>query len=174
MRFELTQRYRSAAPAVDDAYADADLYPTLVGLPKLGGIEVLSHQRTADRAVLRNWRRLTPISSRSGGIQMLGAAAAAATSACVRSSTAARSTERPHRAAGRPTCGRGPHPAPDRLKASGHFAVRATPDGSERRVTGELKVKAFLVAGQVEQAIVSGLEESLVAEAPPVDRYLDA
>ena len=162
MRFELTQRYRSAAPAVDDAYADADLYPTLVGLPKLGGIEVLSHQRTADRAVLRVRFRFT------GHLP-------SAVTAVVDPERLTWVQETTHDlAAGRTTFRLVPDHYPDRLKASGHFAVRATPDGSERRVTGELKVKAFLVAGQVEQAIVSGLEEYLVAEAPPVGRCLDA
>ena len=51
--------------------------------------------------------------------------------------------------------------------------MRADGDGTRRTVSGELRVKALLVAGKVEQAIVSGLGEYLVAEAPAVDRYLD-
>ncbi|MEZ5204214.1 MAG: DUF2505 family protein [Acidimicrobiales bacterium] len=47
-------------------------------------------------------------------------------------------------------------------------------DGSERIVSGELKVRALLVAGKVEQAIVDGLAEYLAAEAPAVDRYLSS
>ena len=39
MRFEIVQSYQSGAQAVIDAYAEASLYPTLVGLPKLGRIE---------------------------------------------------------------------------------------------------------------------------------------
>jgi hypothetical protein len=39
-------------------------------------------------------------------------------------------------------------------------------------VSGDLKVRAPLVGGRVEAAIVSGLEEYLVAEAPAVDSHL--
>ena len=39
-------------------------------------------------------------------------------------------------------------------------------------VTGDLKVKVLLVAGQVEHAIVDGLGEYLQAEAPAVDAYV--
>ena len=161
MRFELTQRYRSPAPAVNGAYADVDLYPTLVGLPKLGGIEVLSHERSDDRAVLRVRFRFT------GHLP-------SAVTAVVDPARLTWVQETTHDLAGRSATFRLlPDHYPDRLKASGRFEVRDAANGSERRVTGELKVKAFLVAGQVEQAIVSGLEEYLVAEAPTVDRYLD-
>ncbi|MBA3282609.1 MAG: DUF2505 family protein, partial [Acidimicrobiia bacterium] len=63
---------------------------------------------------------------------------------------------------------------PDRLKASGTFRVVSDGHGSRRVVNGDLKVRAPLVGGRVEQAIVSGLEEYLVAEAPAVDAYLGA
>lgn len=162
MRFELVQRYRSPAPAVSGAYADADLYPTLVGLPKLGGIEVLSHDQRDDRTVLRVRFRFT------GHLP-------AAVTAVVDPARLTWVQETTHDlASGRTTFRLLPDHYPDRLKASGHFDVSDTATGSQRRVTGELKVKAFLVAGQVEQAIVSGLEEYLVAEAPTVDRYLGA
>jgi hypothetical protein len=60
------------------------------------------------------------------------------------------------------------------LSASGTVRIRTTGDGCTRVVAGDLKVKAMLVAGKVEQAIISGLEEYLVAEAPAVERYLSA
>ena len=63
---------------------------------------------------------------------------------------------------------------PDRLTAAGRTVVRGVGDGSERIVSGELKVRALLVAGKVEQAIVDGLAEYLAAEAPAVDRYLSS
>ena len=40
-------------------------------------------------------------------------------------------------------------------------------------VRGEL-IRAPFVAGKVEQAIVSGLEEYLIAEAPAVDTWLES
>lgn len=160
MRFELTQRYQSAAADITDAYADAALYPTLVGLPKLGGIEVLSHESSKGTASLRIRFRFTG--------HLPGAVTAVID---------------PHRLtwvqetvhdldAGTTTFRLVPDHYPDRLKASGTFRLVADGAGARRVVQGELKVRAPLVGGKVEQAIVSGLEEYLVAEAPAVDAYL--
>ena len=60
----------------------------------------------------------------------------------------------------------------DALTQLGFKQITAAGDGTRRVVAGELKVRAPLVAGRVEQAIVSGLDEYLQAEAPTVDRYL--
>ena len=61
---------------------------------------------------------------------------------------------------------------PDRLRCRGRFTITDQPGGSRRVVAGELQVKAPLVGGRVEQAIVSGLEEYLEAEAPVVDAWI--
>ena len=53
MRFEISQEFRHEARAVDEAYTDPDLYPTLVGLPNLGDMKVLSHERDGDTARMR-------------------------------------------------------------------------------------------------------------------------
>ena len=162
MRFELVQRFAHPPEAVDAAYADAALYPTLVGLPKLGDIEVLAHERADARARL---------SIRFGFTGDLPPAVTAVVD--------------PHRltwvqetehdlATGTTTFRLVPDHYPDRLAASGRAVVRADGTGSRRVVSGELKVRALLVAGKVEQAIVSGLGEYLEAEAPAVDRYLGA
>ncbi|CAN5421364.1 hypothetical protein BH10ACT1_BH10ACT1_10700 [soil metagenome] len=162
MRFELTQRYSSSAADVTDAYADPELYPSLVGLPKLGGIEVLSSERTGDRAVLRIRFRFT------GHLP-------GAVTAVIDPDRLTWVQETTHDLVGGTTSFRlVPDHYPDRLKASGTFRVTADGDRAKRVVTGELKVRAPLVGGKVEQAIVSGLEEYLVAEAPAVDAYLGA
>lgn len=163
MRFELNQRFTGTADAVAAAYADPDLYPTLVGLPKLGGIEVLDHRSTPDQVVLRVRFRF---------IGDLPAAVTAvidpARLTWVQESTHDLRT-------GAATFRLVPDHYPDRLKASGSFTISPLDqDGSTRRVQGELRVQALLVAGRVEQAIVSGLAEYLEAEAPAVDRYLGA
>ncbi|MFN8050605.1 MAG: DUF2505 family protein [Acidimicrobiales bacterium] len=54
--------------------------------------------------------------------------------------------------------------------ASARFADRG--EGSTRAVAGSLKVHMFLVAGQVEKAIVSGLKEHLDEEAQLVAELL--
>ncbi|MCU1496569.1 MAG: hypothetical protein JWM47_522 [Acidimicrobiales bacterium] len=162
MRFEITQRYQSSAADVTDAYADPELYPTLVGLPKLGGIEVLSSERDGDTATLRIRFRFT------GNLP-------SAVTAVVDPSRLTWVQETTHDlAAGTTTFRLAPDHYPDRLQASGTFRVSADGEGSARIVTGELKVRALLVGGKVEQAIVSGLAEYLVAEAPAVDAYLGA
>ncbi|QXC62523.1 DUF2505 domain-containing protein [Aquihabitans sp. G128] len=162
MHFELTQRYRSSAADVIDAYADPELYPTLVGLPKLGGLEVLSSERTADSATLRIRFRFT------GHLP-------GAVTAVIDADKLTWVQETSHDlGSGSTTFVLKPDHYPDRLKASGTFRVVADGDGARRTVTGDLKVRAPLVGGKVEQAIVSGLEEYLTAEAPAVDAYLGA
>jgi hypothetical protein len=63
----------------------------------------------------------------------------------------------------------------DRFAASGGY--RFEPDGADdgatiRTAWGDVKVKAPLVGGAVERAIVSGLEEHLRAETAIVERFL--
>ena len=160
MRFELVQDYSSSAEAVTAAYADPDLYPTLVGLPKLGGIEVIDHETDGTRARLRIRFAFTG--------HLPGAVTAVVDPARL---TWIQETDH-DLATGTTSFVLKPDHYADRLKASGSFRITDRGDGSRRTVTGELKVRALLVAGRVEQAIVSGLGEYLTAEAPAVDRYL--
>lgn len=166
MRFELSQGFDASADDVFAAYADPDLYPTLVGLPKLGGIEVLDHAEVAGRVRLRVRYRF------------IGDLPAAVT-AVVDPDRLTWIQESEHDFASRRAQFRLlPDHYADRLKASGSFTISpakasAADAGEARRVlTGELRVKALLVAGQVERAIVSGLDEYLQAEAPAVDAWL--
>ena len=53
MRFEIVQHIPAPAGAVARAYADPAFYDTLVGLPKLGRPEALSHEVDGDRVRLR-------------------------------------------------------------------------------------------------------------------------
>jgi len=162
VRFELTQRYQSAAADVTDAYADPALYPTLVGLPKLGGIEVLDHEASDGTATLGIRFRFT------GHLP-------SAVTAVIDPERLTWVQESVHDLVdGTTTFRLVPDHYPDRLKASGTFRVVSDGHGSRRVVNGDLKVRAPLVGGRVEQAIVSGLEEYLVAEAPAVDAYLGA
>lgn len=160
MRFELTQRFDHPAELVGQTYADPLLYPTLVGLPKLGHITVLSSERQANTARM---------SIRFAFIGDLPAAVTAVVD--------------PHRltwiqqseqdlGSGRTTFRLLPDHYPDRLSASGTAVITPVGQGCRRVVSGELKVKAMLVAGRVESAIIDGLSEYLVAEAPAVERFL--
>lgn len=160
MRFEITQAYTAPPEAVAAAYADADLYPTLVGLPKLGGIEVLNHD--VDQAVARLRVRF----------RFIGDLPSAVT-AVIDPDRLTWVQETIHELTTGATRFRLlPDHYPDRLKASGTYQVEESRSGSLRIVSGDLKVRAPLVAGRVEAAIVSGLEEYLIAEAPAVDSHL--
>lgn len=162
MRFTLSQRFEHPAGLVDGAYADPDLYPTLVGLPKLGDIAVLRHERAGDEA------RFSIRFAFTGHLPP-------AVTAVVDPERLTWVQESVHDLATGLTRFRlVPDHYPDRLSASGTAKLEAHGEGCRRVVSGELKVRALLVAGKVEQAIVSGLEEYLVAEAPAVDRYLRA
>lgn len=162
MRFELTQHYKASAEAVTAVYANPDLYPTLVGLPKLGGIEVLGHTESATTAHLQIRFRFT------GDLP-------SAVTAVIDPERLTWIQETTHELTAGTTAFRlVPDHYPDRLQSSGTFRVSAEGTGAIRVVTGELKVRAPLVGGRVEKAIVSGLQEYLEAEAPAVDAYLRA
>lgn len=160
MQFEIVQDYASSADEVVAAYADVDLYPTLVGLPKLGGIEVLTHATDEATARLRVRFRFT------GHLP-------SAVTAVIDPDRLTWVQESIHDLVSGFTRFRLlPDHYPDRLTASGSYLVQSAGSGARRVVSGDLKVRAPLVGGRVEAAIVSGLEEYLVAEAPAVDSHL--
>lgn len=61
---------------------------------------------------------------------------------------------------------------PDRLRCSGVYQFVDDGTGARRIGSGELKVRAPLVAGAVERAIASGLQEYLDDEQGYVDAFL--
>lgn len=160
MRFEIVQDYTSPADEIVAAYTDVALYPTLVGLPKLGGIEVLTHDTDDSTARLRVRFRFT------GHLP-------SAVTAVIDPARLTWVQESIHDLVSGTTRFRlVPDHYPDRLTASGSYLVEPAGSGARRVVSGDLKVRAPLVAGRVEAAIVSGLEEYLIAEAPAVDTHL--
>ncbi len=159
MHFELIQRYDADADAVDAAYADPGLYPALVGLPKLGGIEVVGHDGP-------------PVVRMEVRFRFTGHLPPAVT-AVVHPERLTWVQETVHDHADRSARFRLlPDHYPDRLRCRGRYAIADQAGGSRRVVSGELQVRAPLVGGRVEQAIVSGLEEYLEAEAPVVDAWI--
>ena len=161
MRFSFHQRFAHAADDVVDAYADPAMYAALPDLPRIGRPEVVACERRtgavhlelryALRAELPAAARAVVDPDRLTWVQL----------------TEIDLAERVARIDLRPE-----HYA-DRLRCSGAFTFR--PDGDDacvREASGDLRVKAALVAGQVERAIVSGLEEYLGSEAPAVDAWI--
>jgi hypothetical protein len=160
MRFEISQDFRHPARAVDEAYADPALYPTLVGLPNLGDMTVLGHQRDGDHASLRIHVRF---------VREFSAAVAAA----IDPSKLSWVQESMHDLGALTTTFRFlPDNYADRFSASGRTVSVDRGEGARRTLSGEVAVRAPLVGGRVERAIVEGLEEYLVAEADLVDRFL--
>ncbi len=160
MRFEIEQAFTADPDAVARAYTDPALYVALDGLPKLSRPEVVGHEVTGQTVVLE-------VRYRFGG----------------ELSPAARAVIDPERltwversvhdlAERRTTFTMVPDHYRDRFRCSGSYRFEAAPGGCRRRGEGELKVKALLVAGAVEGAIVSGLKEHLVDEVPRVEAFL--
>jgi len=162
MRFELRQLFAHPSSRIDETYANPDLYLTLVGLPKLGDIDVLRHERAGTTA------RLSIRFAFTGELSP-------AVTAVIDPQRLTWVQESVHDlTTGITTFRLVPDHYPDRLSASGTATVHGTDEGTRRVVAGELKVRAPLVGGRVEQAIVSGLDEYLQAEAPAVDRFLQS
>lgn len=162
MRFEISQEFRHGPRAVDEAYADPALYPTLVGLPNLGGMEVRSHERDGDVARLRIHTEF---------VREFSPAVAAAIDPSKLSWVQESSIDL---AAGTASFRFVPDNYADRFSASGSTRTAPKGDGAVRTLSGEVKVRAPLVGGRVEKAIVEGLEEYLAAEAALVDRFIDS
>ena len=161
MDFSVEQTYAATPDAVARAYATAELYAELDGLGKLGELEVLDRQ--VDRSVVRLAVRY----------RFVGNLAPAVTAVLDprRLTWVEHST---HDLAERTVTFRlVPDHYRDRLTSEARGAVvPGRRSGSVRSITGTLKVRALLVASTVERAIVSGLREHLVAEAPVVDRTI--
>jgi len=61
----------------------------------------------------------------------------------------------------------------DRLSSAYDDVLHEDAGGTRRVLTGQLKVRAPLVGGRVEKAIVSGLREYVEAEATLLNRWLE-
>jgi hypothetical protein len=160
VRFELEQRYASPPDDVAAAFADPALYPLLAELPKMGAPEVVGHRVEGSIVVLEVRYRF---------VGHLSAAARAVLDP-ERLTWVERSThdvERRH-----VDYELLPDHYQDRFRSSGSYHFDADGPGSVRRARGEVRVKAPLVAGAVERAIVSGLREHLPGEAEVVDRFI--
>jgi hypothetical protein len=155
------QRFAADVDAVARAYADPALYVALVGLPKLTRPEVVGHEVDGDQVRLQ-------VRYRFGGDL---SAAARAVIDPARLTWVEHSTH--DLAARRVSFRMVPDHYGDRFRCEGAYAFEVASEGAcRRRGEGEVKVKALLVAGAVEGAIVSGLQEHLVDEVPVVEAFV--
>ncbi len=160
MKFAFEQHFASRPDDVARAFADPALYLALQGLPKLGRPEVVGHEVTDSTVLLEVRYRFT------GEL-----------------SSAARAVIDPERltwveqathdlAARQVTFTMLPDHYADRFRCQGGYVFEPDGNGTVRRSEGELKVRVPLVAGSVERAIISGLQEHLADEVLIVDRFV--
>lgn len=160
MRFTIDQRFHAAPDAVARAYADPTLYLAFQDLPKMSRPEVLAYDVGSDEVRLQ-------IRYRFSG-ELSSAARAVLDPARLTWVEHAR-----HDLANRTTTfTMVPDHYADRFTCAGSYRFEASDGGTRRHCEGEIKVRALLVGGAVENAIVSGLREHLDDEVPVVDTYL--
>lgn len=160
MDFSVIQSFAADPDAVARAYASSDLYGHLVGMAKLGTPEVIDRRVDNDLVHLQVRFRF------------VGELAPAVTAVVDprRLSWVEHST---HDLTARTVRYRlVPDHYHDRLQSSGSCTIAAGPAGTVRSIAGRLKVRALVVGGAVERAIVSGLREHLAAEVLVVDRFI--
>jgi hypothetical protein len=162
MDFTVSQTFDADADAVALAYASAELYEHMVGLPKLGPPDVLDRRLENDVVHLQvRFRFVGDLSP--------------AVTAVVDPRRLSWVEHSSHDLAARTVRYRlAPDHYSDRLQSSGSCSIAPDGDGSVRTLTGRLKVRALVVGGAVERAIVSGLREHLAAEVAVVERYVAA
>lgn len=160
MRFTIDQRFSSVPDAVARAYADPTLYDAFQDLPKMSRPDVLSHDSNDDQVFLQIRYHF------SGHLSP----AARAVLDPSRLSWVEHAT---HDLASRTTTFRMvPDHYGDRFRCSGTYQFLADGTGTRRHCEGDIKVRAPLVAGAVENAIVSGLREHLDEEVAIVEAFL--
>lgn len=160
MRFAVIQRLAAPVDAVAAAYASTDLYAVMEGTSRIGPPEVVDRSERDGVVTLRLRYRFV------GGLSP-------AVTAVVDPARLSWVEESVHDLAAR-TVAVTLHPDhyADRLRCTATVRSEPDGDGTRRRVEGDLRVKALLVAGAVERAIVSGLEEHLTAEVAVVEAHL--
>jgi hypothetical protein len=160
VRFEIEQRFAADVDLVAHAYTDPELYARMDALAKLSRPEVLAHEVDGD--VVRLQVRYAFVGDLSP--------AARAVIDPARLTWVEHST---HHLADRHTSfTMVPDHYRDRFRCAGAYRFEPLDAGScARHGEAELTVKALLVAGAVEGAIVSGLQEHLVDEVPVVEAF---
>ncbi len=160
MRFTVEHDLPGTVAEVLDVLADPGFVPELGGLPKVGPPELLEHRveggGLTQRVRYRFTGALSPAVTRVIDPDRL--VWVDETVYDLEAATA-RFTIRPEHYA-------------NRLRCSGRYRFTPTPGGCRRTIEGDLTVSYPLVGRAVERAILSGLEESLDAEAELLGRWL--
>jgi Protein of unknown function (DUF2505) len=160
MDFEIEQRIDGAPDAVVALLLDEQFLTARAQLPKLGGTEVLELTRDATRARLRVRMRFT--AELSPAVTAVVDPAKLTWVDDAEFDLGARDARHEIQ----------PDHYPDRLAATYRDALHPDNGATRRVLTGTLKVRALLVGGRVESAIVAGLREYAAAEAELLQEWL--
>ena len=161
MRFHAEQRFTSPADRLLTLFTDADFYPTLRGLPSIGAPEIVDHSTSGDTVRISLRQRYTG-DIPAAALAFIDPGRLTWVEELVFDLDRRRATTRLL-----------PDHYPDRLSCQGVYVFAdVAGGGSTRRLEGELKVRAPLVGGRVEQALVSGLQEHAAAEQRLIEERL--
>jgi hypothetical protein len=164
VRFEVHQRIDAPIDAVAAALCDPAYYAALGAAPKLGVPEVLERTVDGDVVVMRVRYRFA------------GDLSAAARAVLDPNKLTWVDEARHDLVSHVVTFELQPDHYADRLSCRGTYRLEADPGDpsrTTRAASGELRVRAALVAGSVERALVSGLKEHLDAEAGIIAAFVE-
>lgn len=160
MRFTVDQRFDATPERVARAYADPDLYAAFQDLPKLSRPEIVAHDDSGDEVRLQiRYRFNGDLSSAARAVLDPTRLTWVEHSVHDLSTLATTFTMVPDHYG-------------DRFRCTGSYRFIEESGETKRHCEGEIKVRALLVAGAVENAIVSGLREHLDDEVAVVDEFL--
>jgi hypothetical protein len=160
MRFTIDQRYAGPPEAVARAYADPELYARQEDGPKLGRPEVVAHEVDGDTVRLQVRYRFR------------GELSAAARAILDPSRLSWVEHSEHDLVACTSTFVLRPDSYADRFRCEGSLRILASDGGSRRQGTGELRVRAPLMAGTVERTLIGDLQDHLSAEVAFVDAFV--
>ncbi len=152
MRFAVTQTYPTSLERLLELYTGTDMWEQLSGFTKVSVPEVLDRSQKGDLVTVRlRYRFIAPLP-------------AAATAVVDRNKLVWVEETVTDLSAGTATVDFQPDNYASKLSAAATIRYGQQGDSASRQVEGDLKVKVFLVGGQVEKAITSGLSEHLAQE----------
>jgi hypothetical protein len=160
VRFTIDQRFEADAAAVARAYADPELYAHQEDGPKLARPELVAHEVDGDTVRLQVRYRFRGELS----------AAARAILDPARLSWVEHSTH--DLVAQTSSFVLRPDNYADRFRCEGTLRITPLDGGSRRQGSGELRVRAPLVAGTVERTLIADLQDHLAGEVASVDAFV--
>jgi hypothetical protein len=160
--FTLHQRIDAPLDAVEAALVDSAFLRRMDELPKLGSAEVLRSERDGDVVHLAvRYLFQAELSSAVTRVVDPDKLTWVEESTC---DLVAHST----------TCAIKPDNYANLLQGSYDATIVAAGSGSQRTITGQVKVRVPLLGGKVEKAIVSGLAENADAQATLLTSYISS